>query len=90
MSRKSRALLVGATAVVLLAIAADASAQCAMCRLSLGASADGQRLAAGLRGGIFILLAAPFSVFAVVAGVAWRISRMLRPPAPPEPDRVQS
>ena len=46
-------------------------AQCAMCRTLL-MSPDGQRLAAALRAGIMILLAAPFATFGVIAYAAVR------------------
>jgi len=70
----------GVIAILILAAASSASAQCAMCRLSLTTSAEGLRLAGALREGILILIAAPFSVFAIIAAVAWRISSRMRAP----------
>jgi threonine/homoserine/homoserine lactone efflux protein len=75
-----RAIVVGAV-VALVYLAGDtAAAQCAMCRRALQ-SPEGQQLAAALRSGILVLLAAPFTVFAVVAVLA--VKRFGRPPAPP-------
>jgi hypothetical protein len=47
-----------------------------MCR-SLLATPEGQRMAGALRAAIWILLAAPFSVFAVVAWAAVKRKRRL-------------
>jgi hypothetical protein len=64
-------------AVVVVVLAAvwlmgdTAAAQCAMCRRALD-SPEGQQLAAALRSGILFLLAAPFTVFAIVATLAVR------------------
>lgn len=66
---------IGLTAL-LMSVLSDAAtgAQCAMCRTVL-VSPEGQRLAAALRAGIAILIAAPFGVFAVVAYIAVRSQR---------------
>jgi hypothetical protein len=77
MSRRARDLAVrlaaaaAAGAVLLLADAPPAEAQCAMCRRALQ-SPEGQQLLGAFRDGIFLLLAAPFAVFAVIAGLAVR------------------
>jgi hypothetical protein len=52
-------------------------AQCAMCRRAL-ASPEGQHLVAAFRRGIAVLLAAPFTLFAVVAFFALRAQRRRR------------
>lgn len=49
-------------------------AQCSMCRTLLG-TPEGQRMAGALRSGIWILLAAPFGAFAVIAFAAVRSRR---------------
>ncbi len=74
-------------AAVLLAPDAVA-AQCAMCRTAL-ASPEGQKLAAGLRGGILLLFAAPFTIFGTVAYLAVRAQRQ-RQRMPPAPDVTSS
>jgi len=50
------------------------SAQCAMCRTVL-TSPDAHRIAAALRAGIGVLLAAPIGAFAVIAVAAVRRQR---------------
>ena len=73
-----RPLLVSLVAVVVLATALPAAAQCAMCRRALQ-SPEGQQLIGAFRSGILLLLAAPFAVFGIVATLAVkRLSR--RPP----------
>jgi hypothetical protein len=60
------------TTIVLMATCADTlAAQCAMCRTLL-ATPEGERIATALRSGIWILLAAPFGAFAVIAAAAIR------------------
>jgi hypothetical protein len=54
----------------------ELEAQCSMCRTLL-ATTEGQRLAAALRSGIWILLVAPFTVFGVIAVAALRSRRRL-------------
>ena len=49
-------------------------AQCPMCRQAL-ASPEGQRMVAAFRGGILVLLATPFAVFATVALLAVRAQK---------------
>ena len=72
---KNRALAGILACVVIAALPpATLSAQCAMCRQAL-ASPEGRQLAAALRSGIVLLLAAPFSVFAAVAVLAIRGQR---------------
>jgi hypothetical protein len=63
-----------ALVITIALIAADTdtlAAQCAMCRTLL-ATPEGEQIAAALRSGIWILLAAPFSAFAVIAVAAIR------------------
>jgi hypothetical protein len=73
MTRRVR--ICAALLALVLAIAAQpAAAQCAMCRLAL-ASPEGQRLIGALRGGILVLLAAPFAVFGTIAVLAVRMQR---------------
>jgi hypothetical protein len=57
--------------VVVLAAPAPAEAQCAMCRRALD-SPEGRQMIAAFRGGILVLLAAPFAVFGTVATLAVR------------------
>lgn len=64
-------------AAVLIAGAATADAQCAMCRTVLG-SPEGQRMIGALRNGVLLLLAAPFAVFGTVAVLAVRAQRRRR------------
>ena len=62
-------------AVVLIAAETGVlQAQCSMCRTLL-ATPEGERIAAALRSGIWILLAAPFGAFAVIALAAIRSRR---------------
>jgi hypothetical protein len=61
-------------------VAADVTAldaQCSMCRTLLE-TPEGERIAAGLRSGIWILLAAPVGAFAVIAVAAVRSRRRLQ------------
>ena len=60
-----------ALAAAILALAEPALAQCAMCRRALD-SPEGQQLVQAFRSGIVLLLAAPFTVFAVIATLAVR------------------
>jgi hypothetical protein len=70
---RTRRIIVCAAIVVLLS--ADAAfAQCAMCRRALE-SPEGRQMIAAFRSGILILLAAPLSVFAIVARLAIRMNR---------------
>jgi hypothetical protein len=72
--RAQAAVAIAAAAAALVLYPADASAQCAMCRLAL-ASPEGQKLAGALRGGILVLIAAPFGVFGAIAALAVRMQR---------------
>jgi hypothetical protein len=65
MTGRGRLLLV--LALLALAPAWPAGAQCAMCRTTVTASPEGQRLALELNRAILILLAAPYGVFAALA-----------------------
>jgi hypothetical protein len=66
--------------VVIIALMPGASdvayGQCSMCR-SLLATPEGQRMAGALREAIWILLAAPFLVFGVIAMAAVRSRKRL-------------
>ena len=68
-----RARLIALVAAVVWTLAAGDTllAQCAMCRTLL-ATPEGERIAAALRSGIWILLAAPFGAFALIAMAAVR------------------
>ena len=59
--------------------AQPAAAQCAMCRRALE-SPEGRQMVAAFRSGILILLAAPFSLFAVIAALVVRMQRGKRSP----------
>ena len=63
-----------AALLILLSAPGSAGAQCAMCRRALD-SPEGRQLAAALRSGILVLLAAPFVLFAGVATLAVRSQR---------------
>jgi hypothetical protein len=60
-----------AVALVVMATAHTASAQCAMCRRALD-SPEGRQMIAAFRSGILVLLATPFAVFGAVATLAVR------------------
>jgi hypothetical protein len=66
-----RRLLAAAAVLVVLALTVPADAQCAMCRRALQ-SPEGRQMIAAFRGGILVLLAAPFAVFGTVATLAVR------------------
>jgi len=72
-----RASLVAAIAILLIAVPLPASAQCAMCRRALQ-SPEGQQMVAAFRSGILFLLAAPFSLVAVVTTLVVRMQRRRR------------
>jgi len=84
MTRRVLAAAVLAAALAALMAPEDAAAQCAMCKTAL-ASPEGQKLAAGLRRGILLLFAAPFTVFGTVAYFAVRAHRQ-RQELPPVMD----
>ena len=75
-----RRLMIAAAVAVVLAAAVPADAQCAMCRRALQ-SPEGRQMIAAFRGGILVLLAAPFAVFGTVATLAVRRFRR-KPDAP--------
>jgi len=54
--------------------AQPAAAQCAMCRRALE-SPEGRQVVAAFRSGILILLAAPFSLFGLIAALVVRMQR---------------
>ncbi len=86
-----RGVVVAIAAVVAAAVLVapvPVAAQCAMCRTAL-ASPEGQKLAAGLRGGILLLFAAPFTIFGTVAYFAVRAQRR-RQGMPPALDGASS
>jgi hypothetical protein len=57
--------------------AEPAAAQCAMCRRALQ-SPEGRQMVAAFRSGILILLAAPFSIVAVIAALVVKMQRSRR------------
>ena len=75
---------VGQIALALLGVfvivlwAQPAAAQCAMCRRALE-SPEGRQMVAAFRSGILILLAAPFSLFGVIAALVVKMQRSRRP-----------
>ena len=71
---RGKTLAVAAVVVGMLLTAGPASAQCAMCRRALQ-SPEGQQMVAAFRSGILVLLAAPFSLFGVVATLVVRMRR---------------
>jgi hypothetical protein len=85
---RGRAGALALLAVVVLAAAwpPAASAQCAMCRTALTGSPEGRGIAAQFNIAIVMMIAAPYLVAGVVAGVLfrrqlsprlWRLVRML-------------
>ena len=52
-----------------------AEAQCALCRMALESSAEGQAMAAGFNQAILFLLAAPFVVVGSGVLILWRAAR---------------
>jgi len=78
-----RPVLAAATVVVLVLLAApgETFAQCAMCRRALE-SPEGRQLIGAFRGGILLLLTAPFAVFGTVAVLAVRRFRRQALPSP--------
>jgi hypothetical protein len=77
--RRTAWAVLAAGAIVLLA-SDSTGAQCAMCRQALQ-SPEGRQMISAFRGGILLLLAAPFAVFGTVAVLAVR--RFRRPPDDP-------
>ena len=73
----SRLLVPAMVAVLAAADVSSLEAQCSMCRTLLD-TPEGERIAAGLRSGIWILLAAPVGAFAVIAVAAVRSRRRLQ------------
>jgi hypothetical protein len=63
--------------LLFLSIAADATAQCAMCKSALTGSTEGARIALGMNSAILFLLAAPFLLVAAFGGVLLRRRRRL-------------
>ena len=76
MSRiQTRLIAVAMLSLTFAAVAVTpASAQCAMCRTLLQ-TPEGQQMAAAFRSGILLLLAAPFSIFGLIAALAVRSHR---------------
>ena len=66
MGRAEFAAAAAVAAVVLIAPSPALAQGCAMCKRAL-ASPEGQQMAAAFRSGILVLLAAPFSLVAVIA-----------------------
>jgi hypothetical protein len=74
-SQRRRAFVAVVAVLTLISVGTPTlDAQCAMCRTLLG-TPEGQRMAGALRSGIWILLAAPFGAFAVIAVAAIRSRR---------------
>ena len=72
---KSASAAIAVATLVLLAAPPPALAQgCAMCKRAL-MSPEGQQMAAAFRSGIFVLLAAPFSLVAVISALVIRMFR---------------
>ncbi len=56
-------------------LAAEAQAQCAMCRTALANSPEGQQLIAAFNKGILLLLAVPLVIFGSAVFMLWRASQ---------------
>ena len=74
MDRGRLAFLVALLAAVVLFPSPVHAQGCAMCKRAL-ASPEGRQLAAAFRSGILVLLAAPFSLVAVIATLVVRMNR---------------
>lgn len=72
-----RASTVAAIMILAILLPVPAPAQCAMCRRALQ-SPEGQQMVAAFRSGIVILLAAPFSLVAVIGALIVRMQRRRR------------
>jgi hypothetical protein len=73
----ARASAVAALVILVILLADPAWAQCAMCRRALQ-SPEGQQMVAAFRSGILVLLAAPFSLIAVIGALVVRMQRRRR------------
>ncbi len=67
-----RAFALFALCLAVAAVAADVSAQCAMCKTVLEGSPEGRSLAGGLNHAILLMLAAPYVVFGVFVAAVFR------------------
>ena len=74
MDRGNAIVASAALGLVMLLVPDTAWAQCAMCRRALQ-SPEGQHMVAAFRSGILVLLAAPFSLIAVVAALVVKMQR---------------
>lgn len=70
----SKIAFIGITLALIAFASSGADAQCAMCRTLLQ-TPEGKQMAAAFRSGILLLLAAPFSIFGVIAALAVKIQR---------------
>jgi hypothetical protein len=70
----STLVLPGLILAVIVLAGSGAHAQCAMCRTLLQ-TPEGKQMAAAFRSGILLLLAAPFSIFGVIAALAVKTQR---------------
>ena len=68
------AAAIAAAAIVMLVPAPALAQGCAMCKRALS-SPEGQQMVAAFRSGILVLLAAPFSLVAVIATLVVRMNR---------------
>lgn len=86
MTRRAGAVALLLAVVLAVAWPSAASAQCAMCKTALTGSPEGRAIAAQFNFAILMMVAAPYLVAGVVAGVLfrrqlsprlWRLVRML-------------
>lgn len=86
------ALTVAGGVLLALALAGDASAQCAMCGTALTNSAEGRAMTPAFNRAILVMLAAPYTLMAAAAAYAGRhrlraLAVRLRTAARPRSDR---
>ena len=74
MGRGSVTALVLAAALLLIVPSPAFAQGCAMCKRALS-SPEGQQMVAAFRSGIFVLLAAPFSLVGVIAALVVKMQR---------------
>jgi hypothetical protein len=58
--------------LLLLLWASPVAAQCPMCKTALTQSAEGQRIASDFNRAILVMVAAPYLIFATIAGYLFR------------------
>jgi heme/copper-type cytochrome/quinol oxidase subunit 2 len=75
MKRAQKILPLLATMPLIVSLACELHAQCAMCRTALTSSPEGQEMIAGFDSAILFLLAVPLVIFGTVLLLLWRAAR---------------